>query len=69
MPSPQGSSAKLLGNIEGIRFSSTNQVVVIDKGTSDSLKQGSVFDLKKTRTPFTKMAMNSRKSLVSSIRK
>ncbi|WP_029810713.1 LysM peptidoglycan-binding domain-containing protein, partial [Vibrio parahaemolyticus] len=27
MPSPQGSSAKLLGNIEGIRFSSTNQVV------------------------------------------
>jgi len=46
MPAPQGSSAKLLGNIEGIRFSSTNQVVVIDKGVSDNLKQGSTFDLK-----------------------
>ncbi|HAS6550091.1 TPA: LysM peptidoglycan-binding domain-containing protein [Vibrio parahaemolyticus] len=54
MPSPQGSSAKLLGNIEGIRFSSTNQVVVIDKGTSDSLKQGSVFDLKEDAHPVYK---------------
>lgn len=51
LPSPQGSSAKLLGNIEGIRFSSTNQVVVIDKGTTDKLKQGSVFDLKQDAHP------------------
>ncbi len=51
LPSPQGSSANLLGNIEGIRFSSTNQVVVIDKGSADSLKQGSVFDLKEDAHP------------------
>lgn len=51
LPSPQGSSARLLGNIEGIRFSSTNQVVVIDKGAVDDLKQGSVFDLKEDALP------------------
>lgn len=51
LPSPHGTSARLLGNIEGIRFSSTNQVVVIDKGTADSLKQGSVFDLKENANP------------------
>ncbi len=54
LPSPQGSTAKLLGNIEGIRFSSTNQVVVIDKGTADKLKQGSVFDLKEDAHPVAK---------------
>ncbi len=51
MPSLPGTSAKLLGNIEGIRFSSTSQVVVIDRGTADSLKQGSVFDLKEDAHP------------------
>ncbi|PFG45667.1 nucleoid-associated protein YgaU [Vibrio sp. ES.051] len=51
LPSPHGSSAKLLGNIEGIRFSSTNQVVVIDKGTADKLQQGSIFDLKEDAHP------------------
>ncbi len=51
MPSPPGTSAKLLGNIEGIRFSSTSQVVVIDRGTADALKQGSVFDLKEDAHP------------------
>ncbi|MBR9875833.1 MAG: LysM peptidoglycan-binding domain-containing protein [Vibrionaceae bacterium] len=54
LPSPQGSSAKLLGNIEGIHFSSTNQVVVIDKGRVDKLKQGSVFDLKEDAHPVAK---------------
>ncbi len=54
LPSPQGTSAKLLGNIEGIRYSSTNQVVVIDKGTSDELRQGSVFDLKEDAHPVFK---------------
>ncbi len=54
LPSPKGSSAVLLGNIEGIRFSSTNQVVVIDKGTSDQLRQGSVFDLKEDAHPVFK---------------
>ncbi len=51
LPSPQGSAAKLLGNIEGIRFSSTSQVVVIDRGTADALQQGSVFDLKEFAHP------------------
>ncbi|CAM3135932.1 LysM domain-containing protein [Vibrio mytili] len=51
LPSPLGSTANLLGNIEGIRFSSTNQVVVIDKGTADELQQGSVFDLKEDAHP------------------
>lgn len=51
VPSPHGTSARLLGNIEGVRFSSTNQVVVIDKGTADKLKQGSVFDLKEDAHP------------------
>ena len=51
LPAPQGGSAKLLGNLEGIRFSSTHQVVVIDKGTADKLTQGSVFDLKEDAYP------------------
>ncbi len=51
LPSPAGISAKLLGNIEGIRFSSTSQVVVIDRGTADALQQGSVFDLKEDAHP------------------
>lgn len=51
LPSPAGTSAKLLGNIEGIRFSSTSQVVVIDRGTADALIQGSVFDLKEDAHP------------------
>ena len=54
LPSPQGTSAKLLGNIEGIRYSSINQLVVIDKGTSDELRQGSVFDLKEDAHPVYK---------------
>ncbi|MDF2155105.1 LysM peptidoglycan-binding domain-containing protein [Vibrio sp. CAU 1672] len=45
LPAPQGSTARLLGNIEGMQFSSTHQVVVIDRGADDNLQQGSMFNL------------------------
>ncbi len=54
LPSPAGTTAKLLGNIEGIRYSSTSQVVVIDRGTADTLQQGSVFDLMEVAHPVYK---------------
>ncbi|CAH1554714.1 LysM peptidoglycan-binding domain-containing protein [Vibrio rotiferianus] len=44
-PAPADVSAKILGNIEGMRFSSTNQVVVLDLGSKDNLRQGSMLNL------------------------
>ncbi|MGR5212979.1 LysM peptidoglycan-binding domain-containing protein [Vibrio rotiferianus] len=44
-PAPAGVSAKILGNIEGVRYSSTNQVVVLGLGTQDNLRQGSMLNL------------------------
>ncbi|WP_440887236.1 LysM peptidoglycan-binding domain-containing protein [Vibrio sp. WZ-1] len=44
-PAPANISAKILGNIEGVRFSSTNQVVVLGVGTQDNLRQGSMLNL------------------------
>ncbi|WP_053394377.1 LysM peptidoglycan-binding domain-containing protein [Vibrio nereis] len=46
-PSPQESVANILGSIEGSQFVGQNQVVVIDRGAVDQLRQGSMFELYK----------------------
>lgn len=46
-PSPQGSVANILGSIDGSHFVGQNQVVVIDRGAQDQLRQGSMFELYK----------------------
>ncbi|MBW3698419.1 LysM peptidoglycan-binding domain-containing protein [Vibrio sp. T187] len=45
IPSPLGESATILGSIEGSQYSAKNQVVIIDKGAFDDLRQGSMFEL------------------------
>lgn len=45
-PSPVGAFANILGSINGSQFSAKNQVLIIDRGTYDNLRQGSMFDLK-----------------------
>lgn len=49
-PSPAGEFAKVLGSIDGSQFSTKNQVVVVDKGTFDSIRQGSMFHLAEAGT-------------------
>jgi len=45
-PSPAGEFANILGSMSGSQFSAKNQVLIIDRGTHDNLRQGSMFDLK-----------------------
>lgn len=45
LPAPQGAFAQILGSIEGSQYSANNQVVVLDQGTKDNLRQGSIFEL------------------------
>lgn len=44
-PGPQEVDAKILGSIDGIDYSAPNQVVILDKGKVDNLRQGHVFEL------------------------
>ncbi|ASF98705.1 LysM peptidoglycan-binding domain-containing protein [Vibrio anguillarum] len=46
-PSPSRLQAEthILGSLEGSEYSAQNQVVVIDKGLADQLRQGTMFDL------------------------
>ncbi|WP_299693851.1 LysM peptidoglycan-binding domain-containing protein [uncultured Vibrio sp.] len=44
-PIAAGQFANILGSLEGSQYSAKNQVVVINKGTKDSLRQGSMFTL------------------------
>lgn len=44
-PSPAQSVATLLGALEGSHYVGKNQVVVIDRGQADQLRQGSMFEL------------------------
>lgn len=45
-PSPINSVAHILGPLSGGDYAGQNQVVVIDKGAQDQLRQGSMFDLR-----------------------
>lgn len=47
-PAPQGLAVKMLGNIDGIDYSAPNQVVILDKGSADNLRQGHMFELYNT---------------------
>lgn len=44
-PSTAGQFANILGSLEGGQYSAKNQVVVINKGSQDNLRQGSMFTL------------------------
>lgn len=41
----KGQFAHIVGSLDGAKFSAKNQVVVIDRGTHDELRQGSMFAL------------------------
>ncbi|CAH8232577.1 LysM peptidoglycan-binding domain-containing protein [Vibrio aestuarianus] len=45
-PSPRNSVAHILGPLTGGDYAGQNQVVVIDRGAQDQLRQGSMFDLR-----------------------
>ncbi len=47
-PSPPKSVAKILGSLEGSQYMAQSQVVVLDKGAEDGLKQGSMFEIYQT---------------------
>jgi len=47
-PTKMGQSANIVGSLEGAKFSAQNQVVVIDRGTDDELRQGSMFSLRES---------------------
>lgn len=44
-PSPASLKAKILGSLDGGKYAAKNQVVVLDRGAEDGLKQGSMFDV------------------------
>ncbi|WP_047049383.1 LysM peptidoglycan-binding domain-containing protein [Vibrio mexicanus] len=44
-PSPADSFAQILGSLSGSQYVAQNQLVVIDRGLSDDLRQGSMFSL------------------------
>lgn len=44
-PAPSDMEVKILGSIEGTQYVAENQVLVIDRGASDGLVQGSTFSL------------------------
>ena len=44
-PTAKGQFAHIVGSLDGAKFSAKNQVVVIDRGTHDGLRQGSMFAL------------------------
>ncbi|MDA0145701.1 LysM peptidoglycan-binding domain-containing protein [Vibrio sp. RW] len=44
-PSSAGQFANILGSLEGNQYSAKNQVVVINKGSKDNLRQGTMFTL------------------------
>ncbi|MDA9558051.1 LysM peptidoglycan-binding domain-containing protein [Vibrio sp.] len=50
LPSPQNSFANILGSLEGGQYAGKNQIVVIDRGLDDKVRQGSVFELFKNGT-------------------
>lgn len=45
VPSPENSVAHILGSLDGSQYVGQNQVVVIDRGEEDDLRQGSMFEL------------------------
>lgn len=49
-PTAAGQFAHIVGSLEGGKFSAKNQVVVIDRGTHDNLRQGSMFSLSQSGT-------------------
>ncbi|CAE6885183.1 protein containing LysM domain [Vibrio sp. B1REV9] len=53
-PSSVNLSINVLGNLDNTHFSSTNQIVVVDKGAEDGLRLGSVFELKEAARPALK---------------
>ncbi|MEZ8106410.1 LysM peptidoglycan-binding domain-containing protein [Vibrio cortegadensis] len=44
-PAPQGAFANILGAIAGSQYAANNQVIILDQGTEDNLRQGSMFEL------------------------
>ncbi len=44
-PSPANTEASILGTLEGGEYAAQNQIVVIDRGSEDGLKQGSMLDI------------------------
>lgn len=44
-PSAAGQFANILGSLDGSQYSAKNQVLVINKGSQDNLRQGSMFTL------------------------
>nr|WP_245879954.1 LysM peptidoglycan-binding domain-containing protein [Vibrio gangliei] len=46
-PAPQGLVANIKGSMDNHQFMAKNQVVIIDRGSDDGLKQGSSFNLAK----------------------
>ncbi|PWI31826.1 peptidoglycan-binding protein [Vibrio albus] len=44
-PAKPEMTAHILGSIDGARYTAVNQVVVIDRGTHDNLRQGTMFHL------------------------
>ncbi len=45
-PSPENVEAKILGSLQGSELIAQNQIVIIDRGVDDGLKQGSMFNIK-----------------------
>jgi len=44
-PTPKESFANILGSLEGSQYVGQNQVVILDRGEKDQLRQGSMFEL------------------------
>ena len=44
-PAKKHMTANVLGSIEGIKYTARNQVVVIDRGIHDKMRQGTMFNL------------------------
>lgn len=44
-PASRDMTARILGSVDGTRYTALHQVVVIDRGTHDNLRQGSMFHL------------------------
>lgn len=45
LPVAQNQMANILGSLDGSEYMATNQVVILDRGTQDDLRQGSMFNL------------------------
>ncbi len=52
-PSPANVEAQILGSLQGSELVAQNQIVILDRGVEDGLKQGSMFNIKQDgRTVF-----------------